>query len=63
MRESGLFMDILEGLNELSFRLVGNLYQRCEGIDEEECSGQFSRPPVHDGVGLDHERVGEVDDV
>ncbi len=24
--------------------------------------GQFSRPPVHEGVGLDFERVGEVDD-
>jgi hypothetical protein len=24
--------------------------------------GQFPRPPVHEGVGLDLERVGEVDD-
>ena len=43
--------------------LLGSRYQRGEGVDEEQGSGQFSRPPVHERVGLDDERVGKVDDV
>ena len=43
--------------------LLESLYQRGEGVDEEQGSGQFSRSPVHERVGLDDERVGEVDHV
>ncbi len=38
-------------------------YQRRERVDEEQSSWQFPRSPVHEGVGLDVEGVGEVDHV
>ncbi len=51
----------LHALTDIEEHRFQKVYQRCEGVDEQHSSWQFSRSPVHDGVRLDVEGVSEVD--